>query len=85
MIIPKWIDIRDPKELKQCQNKNTASQISNDNQLKAYLLSHFDDVNSISDTESVVKSEAKSNNRNVDKTDLFLALLATKDEAQKKQ
>lgn len=60
-------------------------QLSNDNWLKVHLLSHFINVNSISDTELVAKSETKSKNRDVDKTNLVMALLAIKDKAQIKQ
>ena len=48
-------------------------------------MSHFINVNSISDTKSVAEFEAKSNDGDVNKTNLFLLLLVIEDEVQKKQ
>lgn len=84
VITLKWTNIKDPKELKECQNKST-SQLSNDNRPKAHPLSRFVDTDSFSNRESIAKSETKSDDGDVDKIDLLSALLATKREAQKKQ
>lgn len=80
MIISKKTNIKDLKKLKQCQNKNI-SQLFNDNQLNVYLLNQFIDINSCFNRKFIVKSKAKSDNKDVNKTDLFLALLVIKKEA----
>ena len=70
LITPKWTNIKDPKELEQRQNKSTP-HLSNDNRPKAHQSSQFVDINSFSDKESVAESKAKSDDGDVDETDLL--------------
>ena len=70
LITPKWINIKDPKELEQRQNKKkpastTNNQLSNHNRPKAHPLSRLIDADTISDTESMAGSEAESDDGDV--------------------
>lgn len=56
----------------------------NNNYSKVYLWICYNDINSISVIELVTKSELESNNRDIDKTNLSLALLGIKSEVEKK-
>lgn len=79
LIILKKTNIKDLKKLEQCQNRSIF-QLFNNNRPKVHLLSQFINTSSISNRKFIVKSKAKFDNKNINKTNLFFILLAIEKE-----